>query len=439
LACAARVLLEESGEKPGKCTLLLGGAMVRQRIVSLPHVGDQQMKGVLHRKAANILEVELHQTAFTATEVETTDGSKEQRWLISAVRLDELRSLTRHLRTQGFHVRKIIYPRLAMLAAGMNLMAGLGETEAGIVVGVEGDSVTISLVADNTLVQQTVVPGAFDVHSTMAASVLQELRGFESHWRRHSRGGKVTRVVVAGLAQSEVEQFELACHAALPSSEFQSAGGEPAIDREVARAVYLKICVSGESNSANFTLPSPPRRSVLWTVGVGALLGGVYLGMQVQDKLEATSASISARTEALRSQVGDIQSIERDLQASSRLQAEIRARSEQLEIIGSAGIDAHEWLGMAFEAFDQRAILDSLHVDDYGGMNGFELKGRVPADPMTSVSALSDLVASCEQHPGVLDVRMELPSSLKGNTSAESTLTFQVTASIGSEIEGATQ
>jgi hypothetical protein len=78
-------------------------------------------------------------------------------------------------------------------------------------------------------------------------------------------------------------------------------------------------------------------------------------------------------------------------------------------------------------------------VDDYGGMNGFELKGRVPADPMTSVSALSDLVASCEQHPGVLDVRMELPSSLKGNTSAESTLTFQVTASIGSEIEGATQ
>ncbi|MCA9002929.1 MAG: hypothetical protein KDB61_13475, partial [Planctomycetes bacterium] len=211
MASAAKDLVEQAGGKPRKCVLLLGGGLVKQRIVAVPHVSDKEIKGILHRKAANILDVELHQTAFTATPVVQAEGSKEERWLISAVRLDELRSLTRHLRESGFAVRRIVYTRLALLAAGESCLSLETEDQGGIVIGVEDNSVAISLVAAGGLVQQTVVPGAFQMNSTMAASVLQELRGFESHWRRHSRGGNVAQVVVAGLAHEEASQFELAC------------------------------------------------------------------------------------------------------------------------------------------------------------------------------------------------------------------------------------
>ncbi|MFT5197737.1 MAG: hypothetical protein ACI87O_000378 [Planctomycetota bacterium] len=439
LAQAAIELLESTGHKPGKCTLLLGGSMVRQRIVSLANLSEKETKAVLHRKAANILEVQLHQTAFTALEMEDQDRELDKRWLVSALRLDDLRALKRDLRSSGFQIQKIVFDRLILLEKAISLLPKGEDKSAGIVIGVESESVAISMVAEGKLVQQTVVPGHFQVNSTMAASVLQELRGFESHWRRQSRGGAVSHVVLSGLAQEEAEHFELASHAALPDSQMIRAGDGPQADREGARAEYLKFCSSGGTLAGTFTMPSPPRRPVLAAFATVALSFGIYLGNQAMQSLEGQRASISAQTEALRSQVQGVESVDRDLQIESTLQAELAIRKSDLQSIGSSGLDAEEWLSLAFGAFEQRALLDSVHIDDMGSTESFAVAGRVSSDPLVSVEALLALSDLCQAHPGISDFELHLPSAMNEGADTDTSMSFRVTATIGQLREGLNQ
>ena len=430
---AAIELLASAGIKPGKCTLLLGGSLVRQRVVALANLSDKETKVVLHRKAANILEVELHQTAFTALEM---DGQDERRWLVSAARLDDLRALKRDLRNACFQITKITFGRLALLDAGMGLLPKDEENIAGIIVGVESESVAISMVAEGKLVQQTVVPGHFQVNSTMAASVLQELRGFESHWRRHSRGGSIKHVIIAGLTSDEAEHFELACHAALPESNVILAGGEPQAERECARAGYLGICSAGNTMAGNFTLPSRPRRRTLAAVAIVALAWGLYLGSQAMKHLEDQSASMSASIDTLRTQVQRFENVDQDLQAENALQSEIARRRSDLRSIGSSGLDAEEWLNLAFQSFEERAILDSIHIDDLGSTDSFAVSGRVPSDPLISVDALMALSESCRAHSGVREFELHLPSSMSEGADTKGSMSFRVTATMGQQPGG---
>ncbi|MDF1837935.1 MAG: hypothetical protein P1V35_08705 [Planctomycetota bacterium] len=436
LAKSATELLESAGHKPGKCTLVLGGSLVRQRIISLAQLSDKETKAILHRKAANILEVELHQTAFTGLEME---GQDERRWLISAVRLDELRALKRDLRDAGFQVRRIVFGRLALFELGMSMLPAAEEKTAGIVIGVEGESVAISLAADGKLVQQTVVPGHFQVNSTMAASVLQELRGFESHWRRQSRGGNVQTVVIAGLNQDEAEHFELACHAALPDSTVLLAGDGPKPDREQARAEYLSLCATQASPSGNFTLPSRPRVRSLAAVAVMAMSLGLYLGFQGMQRLEDQRASLSIQTGILRSHIEKLGPVDEDLDQEQALKSEIAQRRSDLQAIGSSGLNAEEWLGLAFDAFAERAILDSIHMDDTESSESFTVSGRVPSDPVASVDALTALSRTCRSYPGIRDFELHLPTAMKEGASSKAAMSFRITAGMGDLMEGLTQ
>lgn len=436
LAHSAIQLLESTGKKPGRCTLLIGGSLVRQRIITLAQLSDKETKAVLHRKAANILEVEMHQTAFTGLELE---GKEERRWLVSAVRLDELRVLKRELRDAGFQVRRIVFGRLSLFELGMDLLPKAEDNGAGIVIGVEGESVAISLAAGGKLVQQTVVPGHFQVNSTMAASVLQELRGFESHWRRHSRGGNIQNVVIAGLNQDEAEHFELACHAALPDSKVILAGEGPFVEREHARAEYLDLCASRTTASGNFTLPTPPRRRALAAVASVALASGLYLGFQGTKFLEHERASISSRTDILHGQVDRMQTVDTDLKQASSLQWEIARRRQDLEGIGSSGLNAEEWLSLAFRAFADRGLLDSIHMDDMGMPESFVVSGRVSSDPLIYVDALTTLSSTCKAHPGVDEFELHLPSSMEEGAKGGGSMSFRISASMGNEPEAPIQ
>ncbi|MFT5058201.1 MAG: hypothetical protein ACI89E_000974, partial [Planctomycetota bacterium] len=191
--------------------------------------------------------------------------------------------------------------------------------------------------------------------------------------------------------------------------------------------------------AGNFTMPSPPRRPALIAFAAVALSIGVYLGNQAMQRLEGQRASISAQTKALRSQVQGVESVDRDLKIESTLQAELAIRKADLQSIGSSGLDAEEWLSLAFESFEQRALLDSVHIDDWGFPESFAVAGRVSSDPLVSVEALMALSDICQAHPRISDFELHLPSAMNEGADTDTSMSFRVTATIEPLQEGSNQ
>ncbi len=426
----ARGLARESGVKPGKCLVLLGGEAVRQRVYSLGEIPSKELGAVMRRKAANLLEVEEHQVVFSAIPLASHDGENEHRWLVSAIRLDEIRSLQRHLIRDGFKPKRFLFARQSMLRTAESYLSTGSEDEAWVIVGVEEKGVAISLVAAGSLVQQSVVPGKFDAQSAMAASVLQEMRGFESYWRRFSRGGAIDDVFVAGLTEEAGDHFQLACHAALPNSEFLSVGAGEGGTEEDARAAYLSTCAAGEGVEGDLTLAAPVGRKWMVTTACLTLILGVMVGNGLQKKLNRLANQRLERVSSLSSKVPNLAEIERDLDRFQRGMEEMEIRGKIAAEVGTAGLDLGSWLHYTRSSFEGRAVLESLHLDDTHGNSSFAATGRVSDDPTESTLALASVSEALQALPDMSLFRLRLPSALGSTSTGQAGLEFRMTGSL---------
>lgn len=427
----ARGLVRESGVRPGKCTVLLGGKQVQTRTFSLGQVPSKETRSILRRKAANLLEVEVHQVVFNAMPLANNEGETDQRWLVSAMRLEDLRSLQLQLIKDGFRPKRFLFARQAMLRTAESYLSTGADDEAWVIAGVEDAGVAISLVAGGELVQQSFVPGRFEAHSAMAASVLQEMRGFESYWRRFSRGGAIDDLFVAGLTHEEAEPFELACKAALPNSEFLAVGGEEGEPFEETRAAYLATCAAGEGPEGDFTLPMPVQRRWVATTVLGMLLLGVWGGSWFQGRFAQKANRLSTTTAALSVDVPDLDVIQSDLSAIQSRRSEVEQRSQLATQIGTAGIELSEWMELVRSAFAGHAVLESVHFDDGGGEMSFSATGRVAVDPAISTPALAAIDAALSDHPKIRSFKLRLPATVQGTRSGLPGLEFRITGAIG--------
>ena len=426
----ARGLVRESGSKPGKCTVLLGGDQVKQRMFSLGEVPAKELRQVLRRKAANLLEVEEQHVVFSAIPLASHDGENEHRWLISAVRLEEIRSLQRQLLRDGFRPKRFLFARQSMLRTAESYLSTGSDDEAWVIVGVEETGVAISLVAAGQLVQQSVVPGVFDAQSAMAASVLQEMRGFESYWRRFSRGGAIDDVFVAGLTDAAGEHFQVACHAALPNSEFLSVGGGDGASDDEARAAYLSTCAAGEGIEGDLSLAAPVGKKWMATTAVLTLALGVLVGKTMQGKLSTLANVHFEKADLLENSVRNLTEIEGDLDRYQASMDELNLRGEIIGQIGTAGLDLASWLQYTRAAFENRAVLEGLHLDDTGSDASFSATGRVSDDPTESTVALAGVSQALQAMKDLSSFRLRLPSAVNGTSSGQVGLEFRMTGSI---------
>ncbi len=429
----ARGLVRESGVRPGKCTVLLGGKQVKTRTFSLGQVPAKEWRSILRRKAANLLEVEAHQVVFTALPLVNNEGESDLRWLVSAMRLDDLRSLQLHLLKDGFRPKRFLFARQAMLRTAESYLSTGSEDEAWVIAGVEDAGVAISLVAGGELVQQSFVPGQFEAQSAMAASVLQEMRGFESYWRRFSRGGAIDDLFVAGLTHDEAEQFELACKAALPNSEFLAVGGEQGAPVEETRSAYLATCAAGEGPEGDLTLPMPVQRGWVAAAVVAMLALGLWGGNLVQERYAERADWHAASAASLSTRVPELESIQVDLNAIQSRRDEVQQRRKLARAVGTAGLELSEWVQLTREAFEGHALLESLHVDDGGGEMSFSATGRVASDPSVSTPALAAIDAALGQHPHIRMFKLRLPSTVQSGRAGLPGLEFRITGAIGEQ------
>ncbi|MEZ6018693.1 MAG: hypothetical protein R3F17_00940 [Planctomycetota bacterium] len=429
----ARGLLQETGHKPGRCQVLLGGDQVRTRMYSLGDIPAKAVRSVLRRKAANLLEVEEHQAIFSAMALTTHEGDTDRRWLVTAIRLDDLRSLQLALIKDGFRPARFLFARQALLGTADQHLSTGSDDEAWVIVGVEHEGVCISLVAGGQLVQRSLVPGQFDTHSAMAASVLQELRGFESYWRRFSRGGAIDDVLVAGLDSDELEHFELACHAALPTAEFLGVGADLNADKEGARAGYLAACAASEGQEGDCTIARPVSRGSLAGVAVMTLGIGLFGGWMLRENLEEQRRHYREGAEALAQAVPELDSIETVLDQHAGLRRELDQRATWIATVGSAGLDLHGWMAQTEAAFAGQAVLDNVHFDDTGTETSFIAGGRVDPDPMGATRALAAVRERLIEHAQVGQLQMRLPSALATGEESDSGLEFRVLGSLRSQ------
>ncbi len=424
----AQALLNVNGMKPGACRVLLGADMISQHVVSLGTIPEKEVRSVLHRKAANLLDTELQNTVFTAVQLRDQDGG---RWLVSVIHREKLRDLRMGLESADFRVKGFVLARQSLQVRVQERLPSLEEGDAVILVGLEADSVAISLLANGGLVQQTVVPGRFDLQTPVASTVLQELRSFESYWRRQSRGGAITHVVGSGLTKDQADHLVLAMHAALPTAKFQAAEGEMPREEGLARVGYLALCAGSRAQSCDFTLPTPPRRSALIAVTCGVLALGAYLGQEARLQIIDSRASVEVRIMGLESDVSTHSEVEEDLGAVQNAQGELDSHRTRVQKIAGVGVSGREWLDFVQSTFSGRARLDALYIDDTGGQESLSVSGSVPVDPLQSVELLSAIAASWQQNPVLGHYRVQLPNAVSESGNAESELTFKITAAIG--------
>jgi hypothetical protein len=346
IAEAAERLVIEAGERPGRCVLALGQGYFEQRLLALPALPSAELRGVLARKAANLLELELEDSSYVALPVPVLgEGAEGTRHLILALQRSRATSIQAELRACGFRIQRVVSARLALLGAARRALPR--PREAALVVTHEPHALGVTLLHGDALVQQTIFPGTHDDEAAMASALVQELRGLVQFWRRVRRGEEVTQLVLAGLKPEAAQHLEPTLHACVPGSHLVCLplvvdSEAPEDEQSVTRFRYEACRLTGPLQPDLGALLPFRRRSVASiALGVGVLtlaLAGAGIV-----RMKSIDADLRQRGRELLARAGDVrglEELERRLRAvTDGLDAEGRRVSE----IGRMGIDLGDW------------------------------------------------------------------------------------------------
>lgn len=416
LAEAAAAAAQASGSKPGRCVLALGNGLVRQRLLSLPHLSRRDTRAALARKAAALCECEVEEVVFTALGMDDAspiaDGTAaraERRWLLVAQKRAETRELQAALGRRGFKVIRIVSSQLSSIARGQRLRKD--KKSACIVVSALRKQVSVGLVHDETLVNENVLEGDIRTQPSLAMSLVQEAKSFDAAWRKANRGGAVGQVVLLGLPRDRAPLFKTAVASALPNAEviLQSEEGADAAGRVEA----LAACTETDGLQTELTLPMP-----LSTRTAALLLVAIFLTL-------ATVATVAYRP----TRQAELAELERvaaanartaDLESLRTQNADARRAIERLEAMTqrNARVLAHGWdvrgvLSDVVQALGAGATLTGLELGPFE-KHELRISGSASSDPARAILAVDRAVKTLESDPRYRDVKSlpagELPT-----------------------------
>lgn len=446
LASAAAEAVQALGSRPGRCLLALGTGLIEQRTLTLPELKRSELSNIFLRKAAALLEAPLEDTLYAALPQmpdpgNTVGQTNERRWYVVAARRKQIVDLRLELRARGFDVRKVVAARLARLCQA-DLTRGESES-AAIVIDVELDGVTVSLIAERTLVQQNRMQGSFETLPSMAFSLLQEVKSFEAFWRKLSRGGSIAHVVVIGIEPELSPLFGNALAQAMPQSrlhllpqpaageaEIANANGARALGRVAGRIAALRACTADGPFNADLTVDIPARYGYAASLAACLLLVAGGLGMLLRGHLSGRLEQLDQRTESFNASAVELETLREENERTAQLAADLELECERLIRAGQVGMPLDQALADCLDALDERALLTNFSSEYEDGEGEIRIGGLTDPRPVVAMHALTDIARSLEHSASFAAVTMDAPAQRSDDVrGARTPLTFEARAS----------
>ena len=414
LAEAALAAYGASGVRGRRCTLLLGGDLVHERILELPPLSKAQRKEVLARRAEQLAGARAY---FAALELPRRGDSLQSRWLLLAIVREEALALYRALEARGFHPSRAVPAALAHLDVG--LCGPVPEHGPAAVVCVEPNQVVVSLLHAGGLEHQTALPGNLVESAVLGASLIHELRSLDALWRKQNQGGSIAHVSVLGLSSYRAQALFHALSSVLPGASTRHLP-EGAETSEVARAGLLLASATAGPFSVDLYRP-PPRR--VRAALVGALLLGVAVGAGglASERLNEQRAAVEADTAQFANETADLEELRSARSQLALLVERVEREARLAEQARLAGVD----LVAVLKEFDRAFPAPFEMAEQRMDREGLRWVGRYQGDAMAAARALAVIADKLAQAPWLEGLVIEPLPRTDGH---EAELPFEVRA-----------
>ncbi len=416
VARAAAELVRSLGRRGRECTLVLADEFLHARVLSLPDLAERELRLALRRKAANLCGTKEKACVFGALHLGLeSDESKPaeartHKWLLIAQERVQLTQLEVHLRRRGLRVRRILPARL--VALGQRAVLETQETGGRVVVGFGPDSAVLSLIQGGALVHQTILAGRLGAGSPLAMTLIQELRGLDLFWRKHSRGASIAEVVLVGAEPEDAGGLGPALYAALPGTRVEQHPGAADAAPGVGRAEALGAALRSGPFTLDLCVPIAPRPASLVALTTALGLVAVVAGRICVGHIEERRHGWQEAGDLVRELTDDLPALSREAQAREWAREGVERRRRRLEALDGLGVPLEEMLLDLSRAFAGRGQLTTLALTATPTGLTIDATGETSADPLTGYLALEELRRTLEGSPHFRDVELTPPAAL---------------------------
>jgi hypothetical protein len=415
LAEAALAALRASGAEPRACILALDRPLAGHGLIGVPELVRKELPAILERKAAKLVDGDARPLfvglPMTLALAEPGKESRERTWLLTAIRGTLVRNLCLALRARGIPVGRIV--SLSLSALERARAASSRPEEAAILVLVDRNGVSVSLVKDAELVNQDAIEGDLFENPSLATGLIHGIKSCAGFWRKHSRGKQVGEIIVLGLPGERALLLSHAIGTAVPGAHVTllRAEGEAT---EVVQQDWLRSAHVAGALSPDFTFRLPPRHSRLAVLALVTLLASAGVGAWTWRSLTGELTEIQARTRTLLVGTDGLDPLSEQNQASAAQVERLHAYVERAARAAHIGLDHDRLLADVQSAFHRRAELLGLTVlgSSADGPPMVLIQGRADADPARVLVALRGLGEELERSTQLTQVAVRLPDRI---------------------------
>ena len=434
----AKLALEarrRAGGRARRYRLVLGDSILTPQLVTLPTLPRKELQRVFERRAARLSGLEGRRVLFTTRamgkpSVDPTEHSRQQRWLFLGFDGDLVETLRQQLSERGLRTRRIVSGGLTALSEALEKAPA---SEGAVIVAVVGeDTISISLVEERCLLDRDAIRGRLASDPAAAAALVQEVRSYAGYWRKHSRGGTVDRVILAGALPESASLLVHALSNALPQARVLLARPEndsPQDDGETV--VPERIAVHAQHRppapiDPDLSFPLAPKRRLAALAGSVLFLGTGALALEQYEHGLHGLEEIRSDTEDCVARVGEHDDV---LRAGRRHEQELDRLASLLErnrSISRYGLSLERILEQALEAFDGRAVFEEIEVRpaESGWEDRLTLHGTVERAPGAALERLGAIVDQLEASAEFDGVRLVLPDRLHASEAGQEASVF---------------
>ncbi|MBI1379891.1 MAG: hypothetical protein GC161_02240 [Planctomycetaceae bacterium] len=414
LADAAVAAQGACGVRGRRCTVLLGGDLVHERILELPPISKAQRNAVLARRADQLAGARAY---FAALELPRRGDSAQSRWLLLAVVREEALALYRALEARGFDPTRAVPAALAHLDVGLSGAAP--EQGPAAVVCVEPNQVVVSLLHTGGLEHQTSLPGNLVESAMLGASLIHELRSLDALWRKQNQGSSIAHVSVLGLNAHRAQALFHALASVLPGATTRKFP-ERAETSDAARAGLLLASAVPGPFSADLYRPAPRRmRAAL----VGTLLLAVAIGAGAlgSEELNGQRLAVEQDSALFAEEIADLDKLRGLRSQLARIVDQVETEALLAEQARLAGVDLVTVVGDLERAFQGPFRMVEHRID----ADGLRWTGRYQGNATSAARALAVIAEELSSAPWLEGLAIEPLPRVEGQ---EGELPFEVRA-----------
>jgi len=412
LATAAKAELARLGFKGRKIILALDSDLIEQKRVAVPELPRRERDGVWNRRAASLLKCDAAETVYMSVPLARSEERTEDAgnpWLLFALHRTWLQGVQFELRRVGISVSRVALLRLALLEWSCERLEDDGAPF--LLVAREQSATTLSLLCEDELIQQSVLPTRREEDKQGAAvALVQELRVLSSHWRKLSRGKELGRIALLGFTDEYLDPLVAAIHAALGGVEITSLT-ERTDESEEAQALELLIACTAEGRlQTDLQIALPPRPGP--AVGISLALAGAVAAVGVPFMNDSQERLTDAREQVI--QLGlasaDLDSLRRVEDRHAEATESIQSEIQHWVKLQTETVPVESIIPRLFAAFQGRAELASIQARSEEDATVFKVSGLTRGTTQEVYAILEQLRLELAALPGAESVQLIPPA-----------------------------